>query len=135
MILYDIPEDLTLKDIINIPINSNKLLGFYDAAHANDLKKWQSTTGIFYIFMGGAIIYKSKTQSIISGRFTESEFIGANTAAKNTRYLYMLLKKLGYEQKEPTPIYIDNFPAQKMINDNTSPTEQTIHIKILYFAI
>ena len=85
--------------------------------------------------MGGAIVYKSKTQSITAGSSTESEFIAAHSAAKIARYLRMLLKQLGYEQLNPTPIYIDNLPALKMINDNTSPTDRTRHIDIRYFAI
>ena len=35
----------------------------------------------------------------------------------------MLLKQLGHEQNEPTHIYIDNFPALKIFNDNSSSTE------------
>ena len=47
----------------------------------------------------------------------------------------MLLKQLGYEQKDPTPIHIDNLPALRMINDNSSPIEQTWHIKVQFFQI
>ena len=36
---YDIPDDLTLKDIFNVDINSNKLIGFCHAAYANDIRK------------------------------------------------------------------------------------------------
>ena len=42
----------------------------------------------------------------------------------------MLLKQLGYEQKDPTPIHIDNLPALRMINDNSSPTERMRHIDV-----
>ena len=37
--LYDIPEDPTLKDLFSVPIDTNKLIGFCDASHANDLRK------------------------------------------------------------------------------------------------
>ena len=47
----------------------------------------------------------------------------------------MLLKQLGFEQVGPTPIHIDNLPALKMINDNTSPTERTRHIDIIYYQL
>ena len=36
-ISYNIPVDPTLKEAFNVDINSNKLVGFVDAAHANDL--------------------------------------------------------------------------------------------------
>lgn len=35
----DIPEDPALKDIFNVPINSNKLIGFCDVSNANDAWK------------------------------------------------------------------------------------------------
>ena len=73
--------------------------------------------------MGGTTVCMSKIKSITAGSSTVSEFITAHTAAKALRYLCMLLKQLGYEQKESTHIYNDNIPALKMINDNTSPTE------------
>ena len=47
----------------------------------------------------------------------------------------MLLKQLGYEQKDPTLIHIDNLPALLMINDNYSPTERMRHIDVHFFQI
>ena len=61
--------------------------------------------------MGGDVVYKSKTQSLTASSSTEAEFIAAHAAAKIARYLQMLLKQLGYKQKDPTPIHIDNLPA------------------------
>ena len=34
---YNIPDDPTLKEAFNVDINTSKLVGFVDAAHANDL--------------------------------------------------------------------------------------------------
>ena len=58
---YNIPDDLTLKEAFNVDINTSKLVGFVDAAHANDLCKRRSTTGVLFTFTGGAVVYKSKT--------------------------------------------------------------------------
>ena len=88
-----------------------------------------------FTFIGGAIIYKSKTQSLTAGSSTEAEFIAAHSAGKVDRYLQFLLKDLGYEQSGPTPIYIDNLSALQMINDNSSPTERTHHVHIRYFSL
>ena len=132
---YNIPNDPTLKEPFKVDINTSKLVGFVDAAHANDLRKRQSTTGVVFTFMGGAVVYKSKTQSLTASSSTEAEFIAAHAAAKIARYLQMLLKQLGYEQKDPTPIHIDNLPALRMINDNSSPTERTRHIDYRFFQI
>lgn len=51
----NIPNDPTLIK------NSSKLVYFVDMAHANDLCERESTIGIIFTFMGGSIVYKSKT--------------------------------------------------------------------------
>ena len=132
---YDIPDDPTLKDLFNVDINTNKLVSFLDAAHANDLRKRWSTTGVDFTCMGGVVVYKSKTQSITASSSTEAEFIAVHAAAKIARYLQMLLKQLGFEQIGPTPIHIDNLPALRMINNNSFPTKHTRHVDIRYFQL
>ena len=111
------------------------MVSFVDAAHANELRKRRSTTGYVFTFCGGAIVYKSKTRPLTAASSTEAEFIAAYSATKAARYLHFILLKLGYEQSEPTLIYIDNMSALQMINDNTLPTEHTRHMDIWYFAI
>ena len=85
--------------------------------------------------MGGAIIYKSKTQSLTAGSSAKVEFIAAHSAGKIAHYLRFLLKYLGYEQTNPTPIYINNLPALQMINNNSSPTDRMRHVHIRYFSL
>ena len=46
-----------------------------------------------------------------------------------------ILKQLGFAQTDPTPIYIDNLSALKIINDNTSPTERTRHMDLRFFGL
>ena len=58
------------------------MVGFVVATHANDLYKHRSTTGVVFTFMGGAVVYKSKTQSITASSSIEAEFIAAQAAAK-----------------------------------------------------
>ena len=79
---YSITNDPTLKELFDVNINTNKLVGFVDAAHANKLHKRSSTTGVVFTFMEGAVVYKSKTQSITSSSSTEAEFITAHAVAK-----------------------------------------------------
>ena len=45
------------------------------------------------------------------------------------------INQLHFEQTEPTPVYIDNLSALKIINDNTAPTERTRHMDIRFFAL
>ena len=79
---YDIPDDASLNVVFDIDINTNKLIGFVDTAHANDLHKHYFTTGLIFTFVGGAVIYKLKTQSITTSSSNKAEFIAAHTAAK-----------------------------------------------------
>ena len=63
--------------------------------------------------MGGAIIYKSKTQSLTADSSTKTEFIAAHSAGKIACYLRFLLKDLSYEQTNPTSIYMILFLLYK----------------------
>ena len=132
---HELPEESALTKSFGINIDTPKLIGFVDAAHANELIKRRSTTGLVYTFMGGAVVYQSKTQSITAGSSTEAEFIAAHSAGKIARYLRRILSQIGFEQSGPTPIFIDNEPALKIINDNSSPTERVRHMDICYFQI
>ena len=123
VINHEIPEEKNLQTVFDININSAQLKGFVDAAHGNVLNKRRSTTGIVFTFMGGPVVYQSKTQSVTAGSSTEAEFFAAYSAGKIARYLRAILKELGFEQKGPTPIYIDNEPALRIINDNSTPTD------------
>jgi len=61
---YD--DRLDLPDSLSFPIDINKpeLLGFVDAAYANDLHKRHLTTGYCFTFCVGAVVYRSKNQGI-----------------------------------------------------------------------
>ena len=63
--LPECPEDVT----------QGKLIGFVDAAHANDLAKQRSTTGHTFTHSGGAVVCRSKTQSLTALSLTAAEFI------------------------------------------------------------
>ena len=131
---YDIelPSELSA---FPVDIKEPRLKCFVDAAHGNDLRQRRSTTGYVFTFAGGAVVYKSKTQTLTAGSSTEAEFIAAVSAAKAARYLRSVLREMGFEQRGPTIIYIDNMSALKIINDNTSPTERTRHMDIRFFQV
>ena len=128
---FDTNESNPFPDDINEPI----LKCFVDVSHGSDLRKMRSITGLVCTYCGGAIVYRSKTQELCAGSSTEAEFIGAYTAGKIVRYVRNVLKELGFKQKEPTLIYIDNEPALKIINENTAPTDRTRHMAIRFFAL
>ena len=129
-------EQLTLPDDLpSFPhIQRSLLTGFVDAAHANDLRSRRSTTGYAFMFAGGAVSYRTKTQSITATSSTEAEFLAAVFAAKHAKYLRAVLHELGFSQCVPTPIYEDNKSAINIINARV-PTERSRHIEIQAFAI
>jgi hypothetical protein len=109
-------------------------VGFVDAAHATDLRQRRSTTGFAFLLAGGAVAYKSKTQSITATSSTEAEFLAAVSAAKTALYLRAVLSELDFQQSGPTVLYEDNDAAIKMINAR-QPTDRARHIAIQHFAI
>ena len=111
-----------------------KLICFVDAAYGNNPTKRRSTTGFALTYSGGAIVYKSKAQSITALSSTEAELIAAVTAAKTVRFIRSVLTELGFHQMEPTPIYEDNASAIEIINAS-KPTGRSRHIDIRFFAI
>lgn len=121
-------------DPFPIAASSATLLGFVDAAHANDLCNRRSTTGYTFTLCGGAIMWKSKSQPICATSSTEAEFCDAVSAVKTARYLRSILGQLGFPQTSPTPIYEDNKSAIQMINASV-PTDRSRHIAIQHFAI
>ena len=135
-----LPE--STHDVVPVPdnlpvfptVNPDELICFADAAHANDLRKRCSTTGYVFLYAGGAVLYRSKTQSLTATSSTEAEFIAAVTAAKQGRYLRAILRELGFAQSSPTLLYEDNMSAINMVN-NSVPTDRSRHIDIQYFAI
>ena len=84
--------------------------------------------------MAWHILYQSKAQSITTLSLTEAELIAAVTAAKNIKYVRSVMKELGIENDDPTPIYEDNQSVIKIINAN-KPTGRSRHIDIHFFAI
>jgi len=129
----EVPYDPNLPEYPE-EIGKGKLICFVDAAYANDLKKRRSTTGYAFTYSGGAIVYRSKAQSITALSSTEAELIAAVTAAKTAKFLRSILHELGFTQHEPTPIYEDNQPTIDIVNSQ-KPTERTRHIDIRFFAI
>jgi hypothetical protein len=120
--------------VFPLPPSSSQMVGFVDAAHANDLRNRRSTTGYAFLLNGGAVSYRTKTQSITATSSTEAEFLAAVLAAKHAKYLRAVLYELGFAQQGPTPIYEDNMSAIKMINARV-PTDRSRHIDIQHFAI
>ena len=115
-------------------INNHEVTCFVDAAYANDPRKRRSTTGFALMLAGGAIMYRSKTQTVTALSSTEAEFFAAVSASKIILYLRSVLKELSLPMTSPTPIYEDNEACIKVINAN-HPTDRTRHIDTPFFRV
>ena len=98
-------------------------MAFVDAAYANNQRKRRSTTGFVFTCCGGAIVYRSKTQSVTAISSTEAEFIAAVSCVKIALYLRSILYELGFTCKGTTPIYKDNASTIDIVNSSV-PTER-----------
>ena len=124
------------EDLPPFPVDINPpiLMAFVDAAYANDQRKRRSTTGFVLTYCGGAIVYRSKTQSVTALSSTEAEFFAAVSCAKIALYIRSILFELGFACTGATPIYEDNKSTIDIVNSSV-PTERARHVYIQYFAI
>ena len=81
---------------------------------------------------GGAVAYRSKTQTVTALSSTEAEFFAAVGAAKVILFLQSVLHELQIEMQEPTLIYEDNEATIKVVNA-AHPTEQVRYIDTPWF--
>ena len=113
---------------------NNCLEAFCDSDWAEDIADRKSTSG-YIVTMGGTIIsHKSGKQDCIATSSVQAEYIAASTAAREVIWLRRLLKELGFEQKVPTLMRMDNTGA-KDLAENEMIRQRTKHIDIRYHFI
>ena len=77
-----------------------------------------------HMLAGGLVAYESKYQATVALSSTEAEFTASAEAGKTILYIRAILQELGYEQYQPTTLYIDNQGALHMANAE-QPTRRT----------
>jgi len=89
-----------------------QLIEFSDAAfiahsdsksHTGLMFKVGDATGVFHA--------RSQKQKIVTLSLTEAEIYAAIESVKDITFFRNVLKELGYEQHDPTPLYVDNKSA------------------------
>ena len=110
------------------------LVGHLDAAHATDLIKRRSVSGIAIIYGLAVIAYKSKLQSLTATSSTEAEFYATVEAAKMMLYFRHILEELGMLKGGPSMMYIDNMATINIVNENR-PTPRCRHVETQHFAL
>lgn len=116
--------------------NNCHLVGYSDSDFANDVDTRKSTSGYVFKISNGPVTWSSQKQSTVSTSTTESEYIAASTAVKETLWLKQLLQDVGESEicKEGVTLFIDNQSAVKLIK-NPVFHKRTKHIDVRYHFI
>ena len=76
-------------------------------------------------------MWKSKMHKTTALSTAEAEYYSASTAGCEVLYLRDLLRRLGFGQKKPTPIYEDNAACIEWGNNVIGGRERAKHIDCL----
>jgi hypothetical protein len=132
-----LPETVTTEERLReFPqvIRPDELIGGGDSTWGSDRKHRRSTSGIVFLFAGGAIYYKTCIQAVIALSSTEAEFYTMADAGKIAIYLRSILDEIGFTQESPTTIMADNRGAMCIANAQ-HPSRRTRHVDIKHFVI
>jgi hypothetical protein len=82
----------------------------------------------YSIFWNGAVVlWKFKLQKPLALSSAEAEYYAMCDAAKDVKYITMVLRSLGVEVELPITMYCDNVGAIFMM-ENASATSRTKHV-------
>ena len=88
--------------------SKGELVGFADAAWANDLGSRRLTTGYAFFLNGSVVPWKSKRQPTVAKSKTEAEYMVLYSAIEEVVWLRLLLGDIGHPPCMGTTIYEDN---------------------------
>jgi hypothetical protein len=120
-----------LEDAFGMP--EGNPIGFTDADFALQEHR-HSVSAYAFLVHGRAVLWSSKTQAIIMLSSTEAEYIAGTHAAKEAKWLLMLLLEIGVDVPRPFPLLADNMSAIALTKDNAFHS-RTKHIDIHYHYI
>jgi hypothetical protein len=89
---------------------------------------------LLFILRVAPIFWKSRLQKTVSLSSTEAEYYALSEAAKEVKFIIMLLQSIGIEPTLPVIINVDNVGAIFMA-ENMSATARTRHVDARYHFI
>jgi hypothetical protein len=114
-----------------LPLNNLGLLGYADAAFADDVKTRHSTGGHVIFLADGPVFWKTKKQSVVALSTTEAEFMNLTPAGLSLKWINNILTEMGYKQDTPLLLYTDSANARATVL-NADNTARTRHVDIRY---
>ena len=109
------------------------LRGYSDADWAGESSSARSTTGNLLMLGGAAIHWRSTRQPTVSLSSSEAEYVAASELTRMIKVTRVFLAELGFAQRDPTPLYIDNQTAIRMaIEEGNEDRRKHINVKHHY---
>ena len=109
------------------------LIGYVDADGASQEHR-HAITGFAFLVDGGAILWGSRKQELVTLSTAEAEYVAATHAAKETLWLRRFIGEVFQPLTHPTILYSDNQSAIALTKDGNYHA-RTKHIDIRYHFI
>lgn len=106
---------------------------YSDADYANDPDGRRSTSGILVLLCGNPVVFVSRKQATVSVSSSEGELVAACEAARELKWITMLLTELGIKFERPH-LFVDNRSTIDMIRNNDI-SRRSKHIDVKYWYI
>jgi len=116
------------------PGMKSPLKGFSDSDYAGDKNHRRSTSGVVVMLNDSIISWTSQKQSCVALSTTEAEYVAASAAAREIIGLRNFMEELGFPQREPTCLWIDNQSAIRLVK-NPEMHPKTKHIDVRFHYI
>jgi hypothetical protein len=107
------------------------LTGYTDSDYAADKIERKSTSGFAFLLNQSLITWSSQKQPVVALSSTEAEYVALAAGAKEAVWLRQFCAELGFEQKAPTRILVDNQSSIKLAN-NPEFHNRSKHIDVRY---
>ena len=95
----------------------NTLIAASDSTWGTDPITRRSQGGIVISLNGGPVNFSSKLQKVVSLSSTEAELYSCSNCAKALRTLRSIMLELGFAQRDPTIILVDNAAVIHLLKD------------------
>ena len=88
--------------------SKNQLYAYVDSSWADDKLNHKSMSGYLIFLHGCPVGVRVKQSPIVVSSTAHAEYVAGNLCAKEVLHFREILSVLGFEQKDPTPLYEDN---------------------------
>lgn len=120
---------IVFKPNYDIPIQTFIVTAYSDSDWAGDINDRKSISGFVIKVNDNPVSWSSKKQKTVATSTAEAEYVALVATVKEVMWYRSLLTELGYDQSEPSIIYVDNRAAISITQ------HEYIHEKSKHIAI